>query len=122
MIKASRSEWSSNNWIGYPSNFETKIIDVWLTKSVVLNKKNQIATNPKARFPRTRGGRLNLDSSMLNPAATINGKKNRPAKSLNFPVIQDGLIVLKTWSLSKSTAILNNDSGCCKHRKLFSKP
>ncbi|MCC6298666.1 MAG: hypothetical protein IT314_05180 [Anaerolineales bacterium] len=86
-----------------------------------MSSKNQMPTDPNEISPMTRGLKLNLESKTLKPAATMNGKKNNPTKSLNLPVSQDGLMILKTWSLSNSNTMLAMESGCPKHRRLFSK-
>ncbi len=82
------------------------------TMGVVLSNTNQTATMPKAIFPMPCRDRSNMDKTRLNPAARIKGKKNSPAKSLSFPVSQEGLITFSTWSLSRRTAMLNKVNGC----------
>ena len=86
---------------------------------MIFSETKQIAVSPKAVTPMFRTEHLDLFRITLKTAATINGKKNNPAKSLNLPVNQDGLIIFKTWSLNNSIAILARDNGCCKQFRLF---
>lgn len=93
-----------------------------LTTGDDLSRKNQIATNPNDSCPMARGLKFNLENKTLHPAATRKGKKYSPAKSLIFPVSQDGTTIFKMWSFSKSNTMLNNVVGCCKHLRLFPNP
>ena len=52
-----------------------------------------------------------LSRGQASSAATRNGKKNNPAKSLNFPVNGEGITCFNTWSLRTSTPMQINDTG-----------